>query len=143
MCKGNTFDDFVDVARHLIDSNRTEASKLSCEGRSAGGLLIGASINQAPELFRVAVLGVPFVDVVPTMIDETIPLTVVEWTEWGNPNEEKFFDCMMSYSPINNVKDGVKYPACLLTGGLHDPRVQVSLQFTYFKYICYFHFVLI
>lgn len=124
LCKGNTFDDFVDVARHLIDSNRTEASKLSCEGRSAGGLLIGASINQAPELFRVAVLGVPFVDVVPTMIDETIPLTVVEWTEWGNPNEEKFFDCMMSYSPINNVKDGVKYPACLLTGGLHDPRVQ-------------------
>jgi len=127
LCKRNTFDDFVDVAHYLIDSKKTEPSKLSCEGRSAGGLLIGATINQAPELFRVAILGVPFVDVVPTMIDETIPLTVVEWTEWGNPNYCKFFEYMMSYSPINNVKEGVTYPACLLTGGLHDPRVQVSV----------------
>ena len=127
LCKRNTFDDFVDVAHYLIDSKKTEPSKLSCEGRSAGGLLIGATINQAPELFRVAILGVPFVDVVPTMIDETIPLTVVEWTEWGNPNETKFFEYMMSYSPINNVREGVTYPACLLTGGLHDPRVQVSI----------------
>ena len=97
---------------------------LFCEGRSTGGLLVGASINQAPELFKMAVLGVPFVDVVPTMIDASIPMTAVEWEEWGCPNEEKFFDYMMEYSPINNVKAGAKYPACLLTGGLHDPRVQ-------------------
>ena len=124
LCKRNTFDDFVDVANYLIDSKITEPTKLSCEGRSAGGLLIGATINQAPQLFKAAILGVPFVDVVPTMIDETIPLTVVEWTEWGNPNYEKYFDYMMSYSPINNVQKDATYPACLLTGGLHDPRVQ-------------------
>jgi oligopeptidase B len=98
--------------------------QLSIEGRSAGGLLIGASINQTPELFGVAILGVPFVDVVCTMVDSSIPLTCGEWEEWGNPNEEKYFDYMMSYSPINNVKKGAKYPSCLLTGGLHDPRVQ-------------------
>lgn len=125
LCKKNTFNDFVDVAKWLIDDRKlTTPDLLSCEGRSAGGLLVGASINQAPELFKMAVLGVPFVDVVPTMIDASIPLTAVEWEEWGCPNEEKFFDYMMEYSPINNVKAGAKYPACLLTGGLHDPRVQ-------------------
>ena len=124
------------------------------KGRSAGGLLIGASINQAPELFKVAICGVPFVDVVPTMVDASIPLTTGEWEEWGNPNEEKFHQVyalesalfgycqhvksnslhifplqlkyMMSYSPIQNVKKGAKYPSCLLTGGLHDSRVAVS-----------------
>jgi len=80
----------------------------------------------APELFRVAILGVPFVDVACTMVDSTIPLTVVEWEEWGNPNEEKYKDYILSYSPMENVKKGAVYPACLLTGGLHDPRVQVS-----------------
>ena len=125
LCKKNTFNDFVDVARWLIDDKKmTSPEMLSCEGRSAGGLLIGASINQAPELFKMAVLGVPFVDVVPTMIDASIPLTAVEWEEWGCPNEAKFFNYMMEYSPINNVKKGAKYPSCLLTGGLHDPRVQ-------------------
>lgn len=125
LCKMNTFNDFVDIARWLIEVKKlTSPDKLSIEGRSAGGLLIGASINQAPELFAVAILGVPFVDVVCTMVDSTIPLTVGEWLEWGNPNEERFFDYMMSYSPINNVKYGAKYPSCLLTGGLHDPRVQ-------------------
>lgn len=125
LCKMNTFNDFVDVARYLIDDRKlTVPAKLSCEGRSAGGLLIGASINQAPDLFRAAVLGVPFVDVACTMVDATIPLTVVEWEEWGNPNEEEFFEYMMSYSPMNNVREGGVYPACLLTGGLHDPRVQ-------------------
>ena len=97
---------------------------LSCEGRSAGGLLIGASINECPELFRVAILGVPFVDVVCTMIDASIPLTCGEWVEWGNPNEKKYHQYMMEYSPMNNVKTGAKYPSCWLTGGLHDPRVQ-------------------
>lgn len=79
-------------------------------------------INQAPELFEVAILGVPFVDVVCTMTDASIPLTTAEWEEWGNPNEEKFFQYMMEYSPVNNVKHA-KYPACLITGGLHDSRV--------------------
>lgn len=125
LCKMNTFNDFVDIARWLIETKKLSSpDKLSIEGRSAGGLLIGASINQAPELFTVAILGVPFVDVVCTMVDSSIPLTVGEWLEWGNPNEERFFDYMMSYSPINNVKYGSAYPACLLTGGLHDHRVQ-------------------
>jgi len=125
LCKKNTFFDFVDVAHWLVHTQKlTTPDQLSCEGRSAGGLLIGASINLAPELFKAAILGVPFVDVVCTMVDSTIPLTVVEWEEWGNPNEKKYFDYMMEYSPINNVKADVKYPACLLTGGLHDPRVQ-------------------
>lgn len=125
LCKKNTFNDFVDVGKWLTEDRKiTTPEQLSCEGRSAGGLLIGASINQAPELFRAALLGVPFVDVVPTMIDASIPLTIVEWEEWGNPNEEKYHQYMMEYSPINNVQPGAKYPSCLLTGGLHDPRVQ-------------------
>ncbi|CAB9499500.1 Dipeptidyl aminopeptidase BI [Seminavis robusta] len=124
LCKKNTFNDFVDVARYLIDTKKlTSPQKLTCEGRSAGGLLIGASINQAPELFKVAILGVPFVDVVCTMIDASIPLTTGEWEEWGNPNEEKFHEYMMEYSPMQNVKEGAIYPSCLLTGGLHDSRV--------------------
>lgn len=102
----------------------TAPEMMSTEGRSAGGLLIGASVNQAPELFKCAIFGVPFVDVVATMVDCTIPLTCVEWEEWGNPNEEKYFQYMSEYSPTNNVRPGGIYPACLLTGGLHDPRVQ-------------------
>eukprot|EP00429_Kryptoperidinium_foliaceum_P003637 CAMPEP_0176014262 /NCGR_PEP_ID=MMETSP0120_2-20121206/6731_1 /TAXON_ID=160619 /ORGANISM="Kryptoperidinium foliaceum, Strain CCMP 1326" /LENGTH=720 /DNA_ID=CAMNT_0017347195 /DNA_START=179 /DNA_END=2338 /DNA_ORIENTATION=- len=123
LCKKNTFFDFCDVAKYLVD-NWTKPEMLSCEGRSAGGMLIGASINLNPELFRVAILGVPFVDVVGTMLDASIPLTAGEWVEWGNPNEEKYFQYMMEYSPMNNVKEGVQYPSCWLTGGLHDPRVQ-------------------
>lgn len=84
--------------------------------------MIGAVINQAPELFKVAILGVPFVDVVCTMIDASIPLTTAEWEEWGNPSEEKYHSYMMEYSPVNNVR-AAKYPSCLLTGGLHDSRV--------------------
>ncbi|KAG7367174.1 oligopeptidase B [Nitzschia inconspicua] len=122
LCKKNTFNDFVDVARFLV-SEWTTPDLLSCEGRSAGGMLIGAVINQAPELFRAAILGVPFVDVVGTMIDASIPLTAGEWVEWGNPNEEKYHQYMMEYSPMNNVKTGALYPSCWLTGGLHDPRV--------------------
>eukprot|EP00536_Pseudo-nitzschia_multiseries_P001001 jgi/Psemu1/179995/e_gw1.12.161.1 len=122
LCKKNTFNDFVDVARFLV-SEWTTPDLLSIEGRSAGGMLVGSSINQAPELFRVAILGVPFVDVVSTMTDSTIPLTSGEWVEWGNPNEEKYFRYMMDYSPMNSVRSGAKYPSCWLTGGLHDPRV--------------------
>jgi len=122
LCKKNTFNDFVDVAKFLV-SEWTTPEMLSCEGRSAGGLLIGAAINQAPELFKVAILGVPFVDVTCTMTDSTIPLTSGEWVEWGNPNEELYHQYMMEYSPMNNVQKGKKYPSCWLTGGLHDPRV--------------------
>lgn len=122
LCKKNTFNDFVDVAKFLVDE-WTTSEMLSCEGRSAGGLLIGAAINQAPELFRVAILGVPFVDVACTMTDATIPLTSGEWVEWGCPNEERYFGYMMSYCPMRNVQKGKKYPSCWLTGGLHDPRV--------------------
>eukprot|EP00537_Pseudo-nitzschia_pungens_P017448 CAMPEP_0172403752 /NCGR_PEP_ID=MMETSP1061-20121228/60540_1 /TAXON_ID=37318 /ORGANISM="Pseudo-nitzschia pungens, Strain cf. pungens" /LENGTH=846 /DNA_ID=CAMNT_0013138277 /DNA_START=1 /DNA_END=2541 /DNA_ORIENTATION=+ len=122
LCKKNTFNDFVDVARFLV-SEWTTPDLLSVEGRSAGGMLVGSSINQAPELFRVAILGVPFVDVVSTMTDSTIPLTSGEWVEWGNPNEEKYFQYMMDYSPMNSVRASAKYPSCWLTGGLHDPRV--------------------
>jgi len=133
--KKNTFNDFVDIARWLTDKSTqqgaadeigrgiTNPSKLSCEGRSAGGLLIGASINQAPDLFRVAILGVPFVDLMCTMIDSSIPLTCQEWQEWGNPNEEKYHEYMMSYCPMQNVQKGKTYPSCLITGGLFDPRV--------------------
>jgi len=125
MCKMNTFTDFVDVGRWLVKERKiTTPDMLSCEGRSAGGLLIGASINQAPDLFKIAILGVPFLDVACTMVDSTIPLTAAEWEEWGNPNEEKYHEYMLSYSPMENVQRGAKYPACLLTGGLHDPRVQ-------------------
>eukprot|EP00555_Chaetoceros_dichaeta_P002114 CAMPEP_0198252270 /NCGR_PEP_ID=MMETSP1447-20131203/2793_1 /TAXON_ID=420782 /ORGANISM="Chaetoceros dichaeta, Strain CCMP1751" /LENGTH=773 /DNA_ID=CAMNT_0043937453 /DNA_START=215 /DNA_END=2536 /DNA_ORIENTATION=+ len=123
LCKKNTFFDFVDVAEHLVQKGTTTPQLLSCEGRSAGGLLIGAAINQSPELFRVAILGVPFVDVVSTMIDGSIPLTTGEWVEWGNPNEQKYHQYMMEYSPMNNVQNGKTYPSCWLTGGLHDPRV--------------------
>ncbi len=101
----------------------TTSEQISIEGRSAGGLLIGATINQSPETFKVAILGVPFVDVAATMVDSSIPLTTNEWEEWGNPNEEKFFEYILGYSPVHNVKKGVKYPSCLLTAGLHDPRV--------------------
>ena len=126
LCKQNTFHDFVDVSKYLKE--KYDGCQLSIEGRSAGGLLIGASINQAPDLYKVAILGVPFVDVVCTMIDSTIPLTCTEWEEWGNPNEETYFDYMMSYSPINNVKKNATYPSCLLTGGLHDPRGTIHIQ---------------
>ena len=124
LCKKNTFNDFVDVARWLIEERKVTAPELlSCEGRSAGGMLVGSTINQAPELFKAAILGVPFVDVVCTMTDASIPLTAVEWEEWGNPNEVKFHQYMMEYCPMQNVQKAT-YPSCLLTGGLHDPRVQ-------------------
>eukprot|EP00529_Nitzschia_sp_RCC80_P010294 CAMPEP_0113510786 /NCGR_PEP_ID=MMETSP0014_2-20120614/38333_1 /TAXON_ID=2857 /ORGANISM="Nitzschia sp." /LENGTH=761 /DNA_ID=CAMNT_0000406783 /DNA_START=92 /DNA_END=2377 /DNA_ORIENTATION=+ /assembly_acc=CAM_ASM_000159 len=123
LCKKNTFNDFVDVARYLIYEKWTTSDLLSCEGRSAGGMLVGSCINQAPELFRVAIMGVPFVDVVSTMIDASIPLTSGEWVEWGNPNEIKYHQYMMEYSPMDTVKSGVQYPSVWATGGLFDPRV--------------------
>lgn len=124
MSKKNTFNDFIDVARDLIEGKQwTTSELLSIEGRSAGGLTIGASLNQAPDLFRVAILGVPFVDLVATMSDASIPLTAGEWEEWGNPNEEQYYDYMMDYSPMNSVKGGEAYPSMLILAGLFDPRV--------------------
>jgi len=120
--KRNTFSDFIACAEHLIDNGITTPDLLACEGRSAGGLLIGATINMRPDLFKVAVAGVPFVDVMNTMCDPSIPLTTGEWEEWGNPNEHKYHDYMLSYSPYDNVREQ-DYPNILITAGLHDPRV--------------------
>lgn len=121
--KKNTFTDFISCAKHLINTRYTQPEKLSIEGRSAGGLLMGAVLNMAPELFHVALAGVPFVDVVNTMLDESIPLTTGEFEEWGNPKDEDYYHYMLSYSPYDNVQEQ-DYPAILVTAGLNDPRVQ-------------------
>ncbi|RNF01285.1 oligopeptidase b [Trypanosoma rangeli] len=122
LTKRNTFSDFIASAEYLIETGLTTPSQLACEGRSAGGLLIGAVLNMRPDLFQVALAGVPFVDVMTTMCDPSIPLTTGEWEEWGNPNEYKFFDYMNSYSPVDNVR-AQDYPHLMIQAGLHDPRV--------------------
>jgi len=122
LTKRNTFSDFVACAEHLVEQGVTAPGKLAIEGRSAGGLLVGSVLNMRPDLFRVAVAGVPFVDVMNTMSDPSIPLTTGEWEEWGNPNEWKYFDYMLSYSPYDNVRR-LPYPDILITAGLYDPRV--------------------
>ncbi|CAI5733307.1 unnamed protein product [Hyaloperonospora brassicae] len=120
--KVNTFADFIRCAEHLINTGYTSPSKMTCEGRSAGGLLMGAVLNMRPDLFTAAIAGVPFVDVMNTMSDASIPLTTGEWEEWGNPNEKAYFEYMLSYSPYENVKQQA-YPNILVTSGLYDPRV--------------------
>ncbi|CAH0484551.1 unnamed protein product [Peronospora farinosa] len=120
--KINTFADFICCAEHLINTGYTSSSKMTCEGRSAGGLLMGAVLNMRPDLFTAAIAGVPFVDVMNTMSDASIPLTTGEWEEWGNPNERAYFEYMLSYSPYENVKKQA-YPNILVTSGLFDPRV--------------------
>jgi len=122
MHKRNTFTDFVACAEHLIADGATSADRLAIRGGSAGGLLIGAVLNLRPDLCRCAVANVPFVDVVNTMFDASLPLTVIEWEEWGNPNDSEFYAEMMSYSPYDNV-EAKDYPAILATTGLNDPRV--------------------
>jgi oligopeptidase B len=123
--KTNTFTDFVACATHLIELRYTSPAKLAIRGRSAGGLLIGAALNTRPDLFACAVAQVPFVDVVTTMLDETVPLTVTEYEEWGNPNDVEYYHYMKGYSPYDNVREA-KYPAILVTAGLNDPRVSYS-----------------
>lgn len=119
----NTFNDFIDVARGLIDHGFTTAGKISASGGSAGGELMGAVINQAPELFGAVVADVPFVDVLATMLDESLPLTPGEWPEWGNPIEDAAaFHLIRSYSPYDQVKPQA-YPPLMVTAGLNDPRV--------------------
>jgi len=120
--KRNTFTDFIACAEMLIAEKYTSAEKLVINGGSAGGLLMGAVVNMRPELFEVVVAEVPFVDLINTMLDRSIPLTVIEWEEWGNPHLEKYYNYMKSYSPYDNV--GPKaYPHMLITAGLNDPRV--------------------
>jgi len=123
MNKKNTFQDFIDVASFFVESKQTTPDQLLAMGGSAGGLLMGAIVNMRPELFRGVVAAVPFVDVLTTMLDETIPLTTGEYDEWGNPNEKESYDYIKSYSPYDNV-DAKNYPAILATTGFHDSQVQ-------------------
>ena len=121
--KKNTFTDFIACAEHLIAEKWTSCDRLAISGGSAGGLLMGAVVNLRPDLFKVVVANVPFVDVLTTILDESLPLTIQEWEEWGNPNDPEYYDYIKSYSPYDNVvaKD---YPAMLITAGLNDPRVK-------------------
>ncbi len=121
--KKNTFTDFIDCSKHVIAEKYTSPEHLYAEGGSAGGLLMGAIANMTPEIYNGIIAQVPFVDVVTTMLDETIPLTTGEYDEWGNPNNRKYYDYMLSYSPYDNVaaKD---YPNMYISSGLHDSQVQ-------------------
>lgn len=121
--KGNSFTDFVACADHLISTGRTAADRLAARGGSAGGLLMGAVTNLAPDRFRAVVAEVPFVDPLTTMLDPTLPLTVIEWEEWGDPlHDAEAYGWLARYSPYENVATG-EHPAILATAGLHDPRV--------------------
>lgn len=121
--KPNTFTDFIAAARHLIERGYTSPPRLAARGASAGGLLMGAVVNLAPELFRAVVAEVPFVDALNTILDPTLPLTVLEWEEWGNPlGSAEVYRTMKGYSPYENVEP-VEHPAILATAGLNDPRV--------------------
>jgi len=121
--KKNTFTDYVDVSKYLIEEKYTSKDHLYAYGGSAGGLLMGAIINMAPEIYNGVVAAVPFVDVVTTMLDDSIPLTTGEYDEWGNPNEEEYYHYMKSYSPYDNI-EAKNYPNILVTTGLHDSQVQ-------------------
>ncbi len=121
--KKNTFLDFISSAKYLISENYTSSKNLYAMGGSAGGLLMGAVINMEPELFNGVIAAVPFVDVMTTMLDESIPLTTLEYDEWGNPNDLEFYNYMLSYSPYDNVLN-LNYPNLLITTGLHDSQVQ-------------------
>lgn len=120
--KLNTFNDFVDSAKWLISNKYTDSDRLVIQGGSAGGLLMGAVVNQSPETFKAAIVAVPFVDVMNTMLDETLPLTTEEWIEWGNPNEKQAWDYMIQYSPYENVKSQ-PYPNMLIEVSLNDSQV--------------------
>ncbi len=121
--KLNTFTDFIDVGKFLIETKYADPQRLYARGGSAGGLLMGAVVNMEPELYDGVIADVPFVDVVTTMLDDSIPLTTFEYDEWGNPNDKGFYDYMLAYSPYDNV-DALPYPNLLVTTGLHDSQVQ-------------------
>jgi oligopeptidase B len=123
LAKRNTFGDFIACARHLVDGGWTSPDRLAIRGGSAGGLLMGAVVNEAPELFGAVVAEVPFVDALSTILDPSLPLTVMEWEEWGNPTaSEEYYRYMKSYAPYENV-EAKDYPPMLVTAGLNDPRV--------------------
>ncbi len=122
MKKLNTFTDFIDCAEYLVKNRYTSPERLVIQGGSAGGLLVGAVTNMRPDLFKAVVAQVPFVDVINTMLDASLPLTTSEYLEWGNPNEKPAFDYMMSYSPYDNVK-AANYPAMLVQVSLNDSQV--------------------
>ena len=123
MEKKNTFYDFIDCSKWLQDNGYVANDKLFASGESAGGLLMGAILNLAPELYRGVMAIVPFVDVVTTMMDETIPLTTFEWLEWGNPAIKDQYEYMLSYSPYDNV-EAKNYPHIFVSTGLQDSQVQ-------------------
>ncbi len=123
LAKPNTFSDFVACAEHLVEVGVTSRARLAIRGGSAGGLLIGGALNLRPDMCGAAVAEVPFVDVVNTMSDPSIPLTVIEYDEWGNPADPAYYEVMRSYSPYDNVREA-RYPALFVTAGLTDPRVQ-------------------
>jgi oligopeptidase B len=122
LLKCNTFTDFIACVEHLTAAGYGDAAKVAIEGGSAGGLLMGVVVNLRPDLFRAVLSHVPFVDVMNTMLDATLPLTVPEYEEWGNPNEEKYFNYMLSYSPYDNLKTA-SYPSMLVKTSLHDSQV--------------------
>jgi oligopeptidase B len=122
MVKRNTFSDFIAVTEQLVAQGYGAKDRIAIEGGSAGGLLMGAVVNERPDLFRVVLSHVPFVDVMNTMLDASLPLTVAEYEEWGNPNEAEAFEYMRSYSPYDNLKAG-DYPAMLVKTSLNDSQV--------------------
>jgi oligopeptidase B len=122
MNKRNTFTDFIDAAEYLVKEGWTTSDRLAINGVSAGGLLMGAVLNLRPDLFKAALVEAPFVDVVNTMLDESLPLTVEEFEEWGNPKERGAYDYMMTYSPYDNVK-AQAYPAILVRSAYNDSQV--------------------
>ena len=122
MKKMNTFYDFIDCAEHLVREKYTTPDRLVAHGGSAGGLLMGTIANLRPDLWRAVVADVPFVDVINTMLDESIPLTAQEWEQWGNPRVAEHYAYMRRYSPYDNV-EAKAYPRMLITSGVNDPRV--------------------
>ena len=123
MKKKNSFTDFIDCGEFLVAEKYTSKPHLYAQGGSAGGLLMGAITNMAPDVWNGVIAQVPFVDVINTMLDPTIPLTTNEYDEWGNPNNKEAYDYMKSYSPYENVEKK-SYPNLLVTTGLHDSQVQ-------------------
>jgi oligopeptidase B len=120
--KKNTFSDFIDVANFLVKEKYTSPNRLFANGVSAGGMLMGVITNWRPDLFRGVIAEVPWMDVISDMFDSSLPLTTLEYDEWGDPNKKEYYDYMMSWSPLDNVKPA-KYPAIFATGGLHDTQV--------------------
>ncbi|HNG13463.1 MAG TPA: prolyl oligopeptidase family serine peptidase, partial [Saprospiraceae bacterium] len=123
LAKMNTFYDFIDCGKELISQGYCHPEKLYAMGGSAGGLLMGAVVNLEPQLWAGIVAAVPFVDVLTTMLDDSIPLTTGEYDEWGNPNIKEYYEYMAQYSPYDNIQPGI-YPPMLVTTGLHDSQVQ-------------------